>query len=170
VSAVLARWNSLPSEEAAREILPCCGSETWAAGMASKRPIHDGVSLIEAADAIWQGLGESGWLEAFRSHPRIGESHAEKTAAPQSSVWSEQEQRQAASADEAMKLALKWGNREYEQKFGRIFIVCATGKSASEILEILRRRLHNDEAAELQQAAEEQRQIMHHRLKKWIAG
>jgi len=69
-----------------------------------------------------------------------------------------------------MKLALKWGHREYEQKFGRIFIVCATGKSAGEILEILRRRLHNDEAAELQQAAEEQRQIVHIRLKKWIAG
>jgi 2-oxo-4-hydroxy-4-carboxy-5-ureidoimidazoline decarboxylase len=170
VSAVLARWNTLPSEEAAREILPCCGSETWAASMASKRPIHDDVSLIETSDAIWQGLGESGWLEAFRGHPRIGESYAEITAAPQSSVWSEQEQRQAASADEAMKLALKWGNREYEQKFGRIFIVCATGKSASEILEILRRRLHNDAATELQQAAEEQRQIMHIRLKKWIAG
>ncbi len=67
-------------------------------------------------------------------------------------------------------MALKWGNREYEQKFGRIFIVCATGKSASEILEILRQRLHNDEATELRQAAEEQRQIMHIRLKKWIAG
>src|SRR5467141_3449195 len=86
------------------------------------------------------------------------------------SARSEQEQQKAASADEAMKLALKWGNREYEQKFGRIFIVCATGKSAAEILEILRRRLHNDEATELQQAAEEQRQIMHIRLKKWIAG
>ena len=170
MSDVLARWNSLPREEAARAILPCCGSETWAANMASKRPIHDEVSLIETSDAIWQGLGESGWLEAFRSHPRIGDSHAETNATAQSSQWSEQEQRQAASADEAVKMALKWGNREYEQKFGRIFIVCATGKSAGEILEILRRRLHNDEATELQQAAEEQRQIMHIRLKQWIAG
>ena len=170
MSAVLARWNSLPSEEAAREILPCCGSDTWATSMASKRPIHDEVSLIETSDAIWQGLGESDWLEAFRSHPRIGESHSEAKTTAQSSQWSGQEQRQAASADEAMKLALKWGNREYEQKFGRIFIVCATGKSASEVLEILRRRLHNDEATELQQAAEEQRQIMHIRLTKWIAG
>src|SRR5437899_10261916 len=59
------------------DALPIC--------MASKRPIHDEVSLIETSDAIWQGLGESGWLEAFRSHPRIGESHAEKTAAPQRS-------------------------------------------------------------------------------------
>ena len=69
-----------------------------------------------------------------------------------------------------MQMALKWGNREYEQKFGRIFIVCATEKSASEILEILRRRLHNDEATELREASEEQRQIMHIRLKKWITG
>ena len=170
MSEVLARWNSLRHQEAARAILPCCGSENWAAGMASKRPIQDELSLMETSDTIWQGLGEPDWLEAFRSHPRIGESRAEVDSVTQSSAWSEQEQQKAASADEAMKLALKWGNREYEQKFGRIFIVCATGKSASEILEILRRRLHNDEATELQQAAEEQRQIMRIRLKKWFAG
>jgi 2-oxo-4-hydroxy-4-carboxy-5-ureidoimidazoline decarboxylase len=170
LSEVLARWNELPQEEAAREILPCCGSEAWAAGMASKRPIHDELSLMETSDAVWQALGESDWLEAFRSHPRIGEYCTEVNSVAQSSAWSEQEQQKAASADEAMKLALKWGNREYEQKFGRIFIVCATGKTAGEILEILRRRLHNDEATELQQAAEEQRKIMHIRLKKWIAG
>jgi 2-oxo-4-hydroxy-4-carboxy-5-ureidoimidazoline decarboxylase len=170
LSEVLARWNELPQEEAAREILPCCGSEAWAAGMASKRPIQDELSLMETSDAVWQALGESDWLEAFRGHPRIGEYRAEVNSAAQSSAWSEQEQQKAASADEAMKLALKWGNREYEQKFGRIFIVCATGKTAGEILEILRRRLHNDEATELQQAAEEQRKIMHIRLKKWIAG
>jgi 2-oxo-4-hydroxy-4-carboxy-5-ureidoimidazoline decarboxylase len=170
LSEVLAHWNELPQEEAAREILPCCGSEAWAAGMASKRPIQDELSLMETSDAVWQALGESDWLEAFRSHPRIGEYRAEVNSVGQSATWSEQEQQKAASADEAMKLALKWGNREYEQKFGRIFIVCATGKTAGEILEILRRRLHNDEATELQQAAEEQRKIMHIRLKKWIAG
>lgn len=170
MSEVLAHWNELPQEEAAREILPCGGSETWAAGMASKRPIHDELSLMGTSDAVWQALGESDWLEAFRSHPRIGEYRVEVNSVAQTSAWSEQEQQKAASADEAMKLALKWGNREYEQKFGRIFIVCATGKTAGEILEILRRRLHNDEATELQQAAEEQRKIMHIRLKKWIAG
>jgi 2-oxo-4-hydroxy-4-carboxy-5-ureidoimidazoline decarboxylase len=170
VSEVLARWNSLPHEEAAREILPCCGSKTWAASMASKRPLREEPALLAASDEIWRGLGEADWLEAFKSHPRIGESRAEEAAQAQSSAWSEQEQQKAATADEAVKMALKWGNREYEHKFGRIFIVCATGKSASELLEILRRRLHNDEAAELQQAAEEQRQIMHIRLNKWIAG
>jgi 2-oxo-4-hydroxy-4-carboxy-5-ureidoimidazoline decarboxylase len=170
VSEVLARWNGLPQKEAAREILPCCGSKAWAAAIAANRPLDDDVALLAASDKIWRGLGEEDWLEAFRSHPRIGESRAEETVAPQSSAWSEQEQQKAAAADEAVKMALKWGNREYEQKFGHIFIVCATGKSASEILEILRRRLHNDEATELQQAAEEQRQIMDIRMKKWIAG
>ena len=170
MSGVLARWNDLSSEEAAREILPCCGSSAWAAALASKRPLLDGETLLASSDEIWRGLAEAHWLEAFRSHPRIGESRAEKTVASQSSAWSEQEQKKAAMADEAARTALKWGNREYEQKFGRIFIVCAMGKSASEILEILRRRLHNDDATELQQAAEEQRQIMHIRLKKWIAG
>lgn len=170
MSEVLSRWNGLSHHDAAREILPCCGSQNWAASMASKRPIHDELSLTETSDAIWRGLGESDWLEAFGSHPRIGESNAEKPGTRQSSEWSSQEQQKAASADEAVQLALKWGNREYEQKFGRIFIVCATGKSAGEILEILRRRLHNDAATELRLAAEEQRQIMHIRLEKWISG
>ncbi len=170
MSEVLARWNGLPLEEAAREILPCCGSRTWAASMASKRPIQDEASLVATSDTIWRSLGESDWLEAFRSHPRIGETRAEKDVAASSAAWSAQEQQKAATADEAVKMALKWGNREYEQKFGRIFIVCATGKSASEILEILRHRLHNDEATELQLAAEEQRQVMHIRLRKWITG
>ncbi len=138
--------------------------------MVSKRPMRDEASLLAAADAAWQHLQEADWLEAFRSHPRIGETRGKKTATPQSSAWAAQEQEKAAAADEAVKIELKRSNREYEQKFGRIFIVCATGKSAGEILEILKRRLQNDEAAELRQATEEQRKIMHLRLKKWIAG
>jgi 2-oxo-4-hydroxy-4-carboxy-5-ureidoimidazoline decarboxylase len=170
VSEVLARWNTLPREEAERAILPCCGSKAWAVSLALKRPIEDEASLLASSDLIWQNLDESDWLEAFRSHPRIGESRAEKHSAPQSSAWSAQEQQKAATAGEFVKMALKQDNLEYEQKFGRIFIVCATGKSASEILEILRRRLHNDDATELRLAAEEQRNITHLRLKKWIAG
>jgi 2-oxo-4-hydroxy-4-carboxy-5-ureidoimidazoline decarboxylase len=169
VSEVLVRWNGLPPEEAVREILPCCGSGIWATRMASKRPIQDQVSLLATSDVIWRSLGEPDRLEAFRSHPRIGETRAEKSAPSQSSAWSAQEQQKAATGDEAVKMALQRGNREYEQKFGRTFIVCATGISASEILEILRRRLDNDEATEFRQAAKEQRQIMHIRLKKWLA-
>jgi 2-oxo-4-hydroxy-4-carboxy-5-ureidoimidazoline decarboxylase len=138
--------------------------------LAFSRPLHDEALLLNASDTIWRSLGESDWLEAFRSHPRIGESRAEKTASAQSSAWSAQEQQTVSSAEDPVKLALAQANRAYERKFGRIFIVCATGKSASEILEILRRRLQNDEAIEIQEAAEEQRQIMHIRLKKWLAG
>jgi 2-oxo-4-hydroxy-4-carboxy-5-ureidoimidazoline decarboxylase len=170
VSEMLAHWNKLPQEEAAREILPCCGSRTWAASMASKRPIREEAVLLAVADEIWRGLSKADWLDAFQSHPRIGESSAEKNAESKMSAWSEQEQQKAATANDAVKIALKQDNREYEKKFGRFFIVCATGKSASEILEILQRRLHNDEATELHQAAEEQRQIMNIRLKKWLAG
>ena len=170
MSEVLARWNKLPREQAEREIFACCGSRTWAADMALKRPLQDEASLLATSDLIWRSIGESDWLEAFRSHPRIGESRAEQDSVPQSSAWSAQEQQKAVMPEDSIKMALKQGNLEYERKFGRIFIVCATGKSASEILEILRRRLHNDDATELRQAAEEQRQIMHLRLKKWIAG
>jgi 2-oxo-4-hydroxy-4-carboxy-5-ureidoimidazoline decarboxylase len=170
VSAVLARWNNLPEEKAIHEILPCCGSNAWAKGLAMKRPVQDKDSLLATSDAVWGSLGEKDWLEAFQSHPRIGETRGEKTATPQSSAWAAQEQQEAAAADDSVKMELKRSNGEYEQKFGRIFIVCATGKSAGEILEILKSRLQNDEATELRQAAEEQRKIMNLRLKKWIAG
>ena len=170
MSDVLARWNELPAEDAVPAILPCCGSRTWATRMTSRRPIEDEAALLAASDVIWRGLGEPDWLEAFQQHPRIGETRAEKTAPAESAAWSAQEQQKAATGDAAARVALEQGNREYEQKFGRMFIVCATGKSAGEILEILRRRLHNDEATELRQAAEEQRQIMRIRLKKWLVA
>ncbi len=105
MSEVLARWNGLPREEAAREILPCCGSENWAASMASKRPIQDELSLMETSDTVWRGLPESDWLEAFRSHPRIGESRAEADSVAQSSAWSEQEQHTSKSSGASLLFA-----------------------------------------------------------------
>jgi OHCU decarboxylase len=166
---VLARWNSLEHVKAVEEILPCCGSKAWARGMAACRPILDEPALLAASDKVWKGLPESDWLEASRSHPRIGDSHSPAAAPQQSAAWSGEEQRRVAIAGEASKLALAEGNRAYEQKFNRIFIVCATGKSAPEILEILQRRLLNDETAEFREAAEQQRQIAHIRLKKWLS-
>jgi len=136
-----------------------------------RRPLADETALLAAADEVWRGLGEQDWMEAFRSHPRIGESRAVRPVAAKSAAWSGQEQSgltQAAGAD-AIKVALADANQEYERRFGHIFIVCASGKSGSEMLEILLRRLHNDAAAELREAAEQQRQITHIRLKKWIA-
>jgi 2-oxo-4-hydroxy-4-carboxy-5-ureidoimidazoline decarboxylase len=163
---VLARWNRLPLGDAAKEILPCCGSTAWAHGMAARRPFSDAATLLAASDEAWSNLAAEDWMEAFRSHPRIGES-AEQSAP--SAAWSTQEQQKVAAGGEAVKIALAEANREYEQRFGHIFIVCATGKSGPAILEILRRRLQNDKEAELHEAAEQQRQIMHIRLTKWLS-
>jgi OHCU decarboxylase len=167
---MLARWNDLRPDKAAEEILPCCGSKAWAREMATRRPILNEAALLAASDQVWNTLPESDWLEAFRSHPRIGDSHAPASVPPQSAAWSSAEQQKVGTADEDVKAALAAGNREYEQKFNRIFIVCATGKSAPQILEILRRRLQNDEKTELHVAAEQQRQIAHLRLKKWLSS
>jgi OHCU decarboxylase len=170
MSDILAHWNATTLGAAAMQILPCCGSQAWALKMAARRPFTDEASLAAASDETWCDLTESDWLEAFRSHPRIGESSEPSSSAERSVAWSVQEQKSAEHTDEAVKIALAKGNREYEQKFGRIFIVCATGKSAPEILNILRRRLQNDATTELQEAAEEQRQIMQIRLRKWLQG
>jgi OHCU decarboxylase len=179
-SDTLARWNFLPVAAAVGEILPCCGSRAWADAIVARRPLLDEAMLLQASDEIWCSLTEADWLEAFRSHPRIGESRigesrigeprAPKPASPRSKAWSEQEQQNVTAADDAAKSALAEGNREYERKFERIFIVCATGKSPNEILEILQRRLKNDEPTELQEAAEQQRQITQIRLRKWLQG
>jgi 2-oxo-4-hydroxy-4-carboxy-5-ureidoimidazoline decarboxylase len=136
--------------------------------MASRRPISDEAALLAASDEVWSALPKTDWMEAFRSHPRIGESHGPASVSAKSVAWSGEEQRKVGPASEDMKAALAEGNRAYEQRFKHIFIVCATGKSAPEILEILRRRLGNDEARELHEAAEQQRQIAQVRLKKWL--
>jgi 2-oxo-4-hydroxy-4-carboxy-5-ureidoimidazoline decarboxylase len=165
----LARWNRLPAAEAEGEILTCCGSRSWADSMTARRPFTSLAELIATANEVWRELGEPDWLEAFRSHPQIGELHAEQKQSARSAQWSAGEQGGTASAEETVKLALAEGNREYERRFGHIFIVCASGKSAAEMLDILRRRLHNDAQAELREAAEQQRQITELRLRKWLA-
>ncbi len=169
MNGVLARWNQLSLQQAAEEILPCCGSKNWAQQMAMRRPIGDEGALSAACDEVCKGLTEFDWEEAFRSHPRIGESRPEVRSTAGSAAWSGQEQRNVGEAPEQAKTALAEGNRAYEQRFHRIFIVCATGKSAPEILEMLRRRLRNDERSELLEAAGQQRQIAQIRLKKWLA-
>ena len=169
MSEVLERWNAVPVEEAMKEILPCCGSKAWASRMAAWRPFPDVTTLLAASDETWSNLSAADWMEAFRSHPRIGESRAAQSTPVQSASWSAQEQQKVAAAGDALKIALAEANREYERRFRHIFIVCATGKSAPEILEVLRSRLQNDEAAELREAAEQQRQITRIRLTKWLS-
>jgi OHCU decarboxylase len=167
-STALLRWNQLPVKEAEDEILPCCGSRAWAAAVASRRPLANEAALLAASDEVWRSLGETDWLEAFRSHPRIGES-VTPTSSGQSAAWPSQEQQKVADADDAVKIALAESNREYERRFHHIFIVCATGKTAAEMLAILERRLHNDAALEMREAAEQQRQITQIRLRKWLS-
>jgi 2-oxo-4-hydroxy-4-carboxy-5-ureidoimidazoline decarboxylase len=169
MSRVLARWNRLPVESAANEIMPCCGSKAWAFGMAGRRPFPEVTTLLATSDETWSNLTATDWMEAFRSHPRIGESRAAQSASAQSATWSTQEQRDVGAAEEAVKIALADANNDYERRFQHIFIVCATGKSASEILGILRRRLQNDPDKELREAAEQQRQITRIRLTKWLS-
>jgi 2-oxo-4-hydroxy-4-carboxy-5-ureidoimidazoline decarboxylase len=165
---VLARWNSLDTESATREILPCCGSQAWAAALTTNRPLANEAELLAASNTIWLSLPEDAWQEAFDSHPRIGQRHAQTHATEESLRWSAQEQRAALSQDASAKLALEEANRRYEQRFGRIFIVCASGKSASEILSILEARINNDPQTELHEAAEQQRQITQLRLHRWL--
>ena len=168
MSTVLDRWNQLSEHEAIEQVLSCCGSTAWARELAIRRPLRDETSLLAASDEIWNSLGEQDWVEAFSKHPRIGERKAPAVASAQSASWSEQEQENVASAADAVQQALAKANREYEQRFGRVFIVCATGQGACEILDVLRRRLQNDDFTELREAAEEQRKITRLRLKKWL--
>ena len=169
MSGVLVRWNRLPVDEAVKEILPCCSSKAWATGMAARRPFSDVTTLLAASEETWSNLSAADWMEAFRGHPRIGESLATPSGSDQSATWSAQEQKNVAAAGDAVKIALTEANQEYEQRFRNTFIVCATGKSAPEILAILRRRLQNDGPTELRQAAEQQRQITRIRLTKWLS-
>jgi len=168
-SHVLERWNSLPPLQAAVEIFPCCGSNSWARQMAALRPMEDEDNLLAASDKIWRSLTGDHWMEAFAHHPRIGHSVAPSTAPARSAQWSGEEQQKVGAAGDDVLAALAEGNRAYEQRFGRIFIVCAAGKSAQAILDTLQRRLRNDEQTELQESAEQQRQITNLRLKKWIS-
>lgn len=166
--------NSLSADEAKDELLQCCGSRHWAGQMADERPFSDPEELRERAANIWWSLDSHDWLEAFRSHPKIGEN--KPTASPVNKdqlhsgdrKWSEQEQAGVCNAKEETMEYLAQLNREYEAKFGYIFIVCATGKSSEEMLTILRERLENDETKELPLAAAEQAKITDLRLKKLL--
>jgi len=162
----LSNWNALPPAEAATAILPCNGSRAWAEQIVALRPFATPFDLTCSADIIWRALPGQAWQQAFDSHPRIGE-HKAKLATEQSLQWSAGEQA-TANPNDAVKAALVAANQAYEQKFGRIFIVCATGKSAAEMLAILNQRMANDPATELREAAEQQRQITQIRLRKWL--
>jgi 2-oxo-4-hydroxy-4-carboxy-5-ureidoimidazoline decarboxylase len=166
VNTILENWNRLEQTYATEAILPCNGSVAWAIGMVNARAFETPQELFAVSDKVWQGLTPSDWQQAFDSHPRIGE-HKAKAASEQSLKWSAGEQ-STATMDSTTEEKLAAANKEYEHKFGRIFIVCASGKTAAEMLAILNARLANDAATELKEAAEQQRQITQLRLRKWL--
>jgi OHCU decarboxylase len=167
MNTVLAAWNEAGESTALQALLVCCGARRWAQAMVALRPFRSVETLSLTADEAWSTMNEPDWIEAFACHPRIGERKT-PTTANQSAKWSQQEQSSTANAATQLLADLAAGNALYEQRFGITFIVCATGKSAQEMLAILQRRLRNDRASELPEAAEQQRQIMQIRLGKWL--
>lgn len=167
MNPVLAKWNEEREEAAMQAMLACCGARRWADAMVALRPMENILELSESADRVWATMHETDWLEAFAGHPRIGERKA-ALADAHSSTWAQQEQASTESAAGDVLAELAAGNAEYERRFGFTYIVCATGRSAEEMLGILTRRLKNDRAAELIEAAEQQRQILQIRLGKWL--
>ncbi len=149
-------------------MIACCGARRWAAAMVAERPIESPEKLSATAGQIWSTMEVPDWMEAFACHPRIGERKAANATA-KSKEWSKQEQSTAAAADAGVLAQLTVGNTAYEERFGFTYIVCASGKSAEEMLAILQRRISNDRETELRVAAEQQRQIMQIRLRKWLA-
>jgi 2-oxo-4-hydroxy-4-carboxy-5-ureidoimidazoline decarboxylase len=176
----LRRLDALAEPDALAVFLRCCGSRRWAQAMVSGRPYSDEPALLASAERAADPLGRADWLEAFSHHPRIGDRAALAARFPttlseapsdfrgRAAVWSAGEQGGVAGAGGDVLDALAAGNREYEARFGHIFIVCATGKSAAEMLALLRERLPNDSERELAIAAAEQRKITALRLKKLL--
>jgi len=165
--------RAMPDPELVVALQACCGSSAWVSAMVEERRKNERafrtLDALKARSAeIWNALPREAWDEAFRAHPRIGEKKAE---GPQSAVaqgWSAKEQAKVETATQATLDALRAANRAYEEKFARIYIVCATGKSAEEMLAIAQERMTNDPETELRRAAEEQRRITDLRLEKLV--
>ena len=164
----LAWLNELAPADARTELLRCCGATRWAESVEQGRPYDSVEQLIAKASEVWWALDETDWLEAFRSHPKIGETKAANAVSAQSQQWSAQEQQGVQHAAQDTRQRLAKLNLDYEKKFGFIFIVCATGKSSDEILALLEERLPNEPAAELPVAAAEQAKITELRLRKLL--
>lgn len=161
---LLSEFNELDNVAAEELLIRCCHSSRWARGMLKARPFVSMTQLLNCAGSIWRLLGESDFLEAFSGHARIGDMNAlrEKFSA------AAREQGQIADAPEPVLWALAEGNRIYAKKNGFIFIVCASGKSASEMLDLLVSRQANSRAEELVNAAAEQARITELRLKQLV--
>lgn len=164
----LEKINSLSAEEAKTQLLRCCGSQRWAEDMLAARPFPGKDQLIAKAEKAWFSLTPADWQEAFTHHPKIGDIDSLREHFAGTRDWAKLEQAGVGRANEEILTALSTGNKEYEAKFGYIFIISAAGKSAGDILRSLQDRLNNDRQSELVIAAEEQRKIMRLRLEKLL--
>ena len=170
MTLTLARLNALPREEAAEQLRACCGSSRWVEAMLARRPFESVDDLLAAADEAWRATGPQDWAEAFAHHPRIGERHAAAPVSATARAWSAREQGTAAGTGAAARAALAEANEAYERQFGRIYIVCAAGRSAEEMLTDIAVRMRNDPDRERAVAVEEQRKITRLRLETLIGA
>ena len=161
--------NALSRENAIREFEKCCGARAFAEKMADSRPYPDSTALYQRAERVWSSLSPSDWREAFDHHPRIGGAEELRKKFSSTAEWASEEQSGVASASSDVIARLAEGNARYEGRFGHIFLVCATGKSAVEMLGILEERMKNDPDSELLVAAREQAKITKIRLEKLIS-
>jgi len=145
----------------------CCVSKRWIAGVLKNRPFKDLAALRLSADRVWSSLSTEDYLEAFEGHPKIGDVNSLKAKYARSGNLAAHEQSSVAQATQGIIERLAKGNRLYEERFGYIFIVCATGKSALQMCDLLEQRLGNEPSHELGVAAEEQRKILQIRLEQW---
>ena len=161
--------NQLSHAELTAALAKCCGAESWYIALAKYQPYSSTEQLHQLSDKVWSQLAEADYLAAFSHHPMIGDMDALKAKFASTAQWAGNEQQGSRQANEATLSALKHGNEAYLKKFGFIFIVCATGKSANEMLALLKQRMPNDLATELKIAAAEQNKITHLRLDKLLS-
>jgi 2-oxo-4-hydroxy-4-carboxy-5-ureidoimidazoline decarboxylase len=158
------RLDAAPPDEARRLLFICCGSTRWVELMLARRPFGTMERLLASADDAWRAVSPDDWKESFSHHPRIGDrGFGERFA--QTRHLSHAEQAGVSGASAQIIDALADANTAYETRFGYVFIVCATGRGAEEMLSMLQARLGNDPAAEIQVAAAEQAKITLLRLK-----
>ena len=166
----LEQINQAEAAAAGHMFLQCCTSESWIERMVAARPYASEQALRDGADEHWRGLTDADYLQAFEGHPRIGDVDSLKAKYANTKALAAGEQSGVNSATHAVIQKLAAGNQAYQAKFGFIFIVCATGKSAQEMSELLEERLPNERGIELRNAAEEQRKIFQLRLNQLLGS
>lgn len=168
-TVLLDRFNRMADPMAVEFLKSLCGSTSWASQLTAQRPFASVRALATAMETVFWSLHEEALLEAFAAHPQIGDTHKAASATTLSASWSTSEQAGMSSATSTAAERLSSLNAQYAAKNGFIYIVCASGRSAAELLAVLESRVDNDRAAELDTAAREQLKITRLRLEKWLA-